>query len=338
MHLARDAHDFSNASDSTSFNASIADGKSNSSLAKRHEKHPPSMTTPAPTPSPTLQPTPSRTPQPTSPAQLFQFYIYRAASAMAMDYEFGNINVGNAEGVVWYLQNEVVTNYNAGAQCPRKFDISQINRYKVKTRATKELFETGVNFGVRYSYDFGQCMGRCLPGNQCTGKDDCDYHYDKFGYNVGCNKFADGYPFPPADVHAPNGIWYSLPLEGRCEGEPTGDSDCTWSYEDAGVVTLEELEAMQPWGDNCCNDKCTGIWDNPFDDGSASWRVQMFQDKFEEKYPEWPRDLWPAPCDFWKEKWYTSETDWWEPRDPWAEQRAAEQAAQWVERDDENER
>mmetsp|Transcript_3016 Transcript_3016/g.8329 ORF Transcript_3016/g.8329 Transcript_3016/m.8329 type:complete len:309 (-) Transcript_3016:164-1090(-) len=253
-----------------------------------------------------------------SPAPLYEFYIYRANGPEGLKYDFGNINTGNLDGVVWYLMNEVVTKYTDGTRCPRKFNISQINRYKIKTRATKELFETGINFGTRFSYDFGMCMGRCFAGNQCSGQDDCDFHFDKFGYNVGCNKFVDRYPFPDAETPAPQGIWYAMPLDGRCNGEPTGAKDCTWSYEDAGAVNLTEIEAKEPWGPNCCPaDRCTGLWENPFEEGATNWRVETIKNVFAEKFPDDPVDIGESQCDFFKDSWYTFETDIWPPKDPW---------------------
>jgi cell wall-associated NlpC family hydrolase len=255
-----------------------------------------------------------------SPAPLYEFYMYRANSAEGgTQYEFGNINTGNLDGVVWYLQNEVVTLYShGGPQCPRKFDISQINRYKVKTRATKELFETGVNFGVRWAYDFGICMGRCFPGNKCTGGTDCDFHFDKFGYTVGCNNFYDNYPFPDMNTPAKYGIWYALPLDGRCEGTPTGARNCTWSYEEAGIVNLTDVEATNPNGGNCCDGGCTSLWDNPLDQGATDWRVQTIRSVFAEKFPDMPEDLGESPCDFYPDAWYAWGADTWAREDQWA--------------------
>jgi hypothetical protein len=215
--------------------------------------------------------------------------------------------------------NEVVTMYTEGPRCPRKFNISMLSRYKVKTRATKELYEAGMNFGVRFSYDFGMCMGRCFGGNMCTGADDCMVHYETFGFNPGCNNFWDMYPFPDFKTPAPGGIWYSLPFGGRCEGEPTGARNCTWSFEEAGWVSLEEVEASKPGGDNCCpSDRCTSFWDSQFDAGATSDRVRSILDAFEQKYPDMPRELGQGPCDFEREKWYPDGSDEWPRTDPWA--------------------
>jgi len=257
-----------------------------------------------------------------SPAPLYEFYMYRANGPTARDYEFGNINTGNLDGVVWYLMNEVVTMYTDGTRCPRKFNISVINRYRVRTRATRELFEqNNMNFGTRFSFDFGRCMGRCFPDNMCSGSDDCEFHYDKFGFNVGCNNFRDKYPFPDGETAAPSGTWYALPLDGRCDGVPNGARDCTWSYEDAGFLTLEEIEAVSPNGPNCCpKERCTGFWENMFDEGAMNWRVQEITRLFGQKYTDIGYYVGPSQCDFNRDQWYTPDTDIWPPHDPWAKE------------------
>jgi len=229
------------------------------------------------------------------------------------EHPVGDINTGNLEGVVWYLQNEVVTMYGTPGttRCPRKFNIAEIHRFKVRTRTSKELFAEGMNFGPRFAYDEGMCRGRCFAGNKCTCQPDCDYTYGKYGNVVGCNKFIDKYPYPDYDTAAPGGIWYALPLEGRCD-YPTGAHDCTWSYEHAGHITLQELEAKASGGsDNCCNGQCTGFWDNLYDLGRTQWRVQQALDVFANKYTQMPRDLFWATCDFGWWRWYS-------PNDPWA--------------------
>jgi hypothetical protein len=253
-----------------------------------------------------------------SQAPLQEFYIYRATmKGLGHKYPFGNINAGNLDGVMWYLQNEVVTMYTNGTRCPRKFNISTVKRFKFQTRTTNELYATNLSYGARFSFDQGKCVGRCFEENMCTLGDDCDYHYDKYGYIVGCNSFADKYPFPDFDTPTPGGIWYSLPLQGRCNW-PTGSRDCTWSYQEAGEVPLELLEASFPGTGNCCNGVCTDFWEDVFSDERTDWRVEQTLDMFKMMYPEMPRSLNPPPCDFKYTKWYDPE-DRWERKDPWAE-------------------
>jgi hypothetical protein len=250
---------------------------------------------------------------PEAPVQ--EFYMYRAiADGDLWKYPFGNLNTGNLDGVMWYLANEVVTMYSHGPRCPRKFNIAKIHRFKVRTRATRELFNENLNMGARFSFDFGKCTGRCFPGNMCTGAADCDEHYGKFGFVVGCNNFYDHNPFPAVKTPAESGIWYSLPLAGRCD-YPTGAHNCTWSYEDAGEIHLEELEATSPGGTNCCNWKCTSFWDGQFKESMLHMRVQKAEELFRWKFPNQIAPTgWPV-CDFHPQAWYKEDN--WPRRDPW---------------------
>eukprot|EP00404_Azadinium_spinosum_P024992 CAMPEP_0180596356 /NCGR_PEP_ID=MMETSP1037_2-20121125/21766_1 /TAXON_ID=632150 /ORGANISM="Azadinium spinosum, Strain 3D9" /LENGTH=194 /DNA_ID=CAMNT_0022614849 /DNA_START=687 /DNA_END=1268 /DNA_ORIENTATION=- len=186
----------------------------------------------------------------------------------------------------------------------------------MRTKTTQELFAQDMGFGVRFAYDFGKCMGRCFSNNLCTGSEDCGNQYSKYGYVVGCNNFWDKSTFPDTDTTAPNGIWWSWPLEGRCD-HPTGTRNCTWSYEEAGEVTLKELEEMAPGGGNCCYGRCSAFWDGVFDSGMTSWRARMALRKFEEKYPSKKTlPAWAAKCNYKNQKWYPTDT--WARRDPWA--------------------
>ncbi|CAJ1354117.1 unnamed protein product [Effrenium voratum] len=202
-------------------------------------------TRPATTAPTTQAPTPSIPSDPlTQPSdgKLLEFYMYRAQSDA--EYTLENINAGNLEGMMWYLQNEVLSGvYGPGA----KFGITRILRLKVTMKATQPLLDKGMSFGIRVAFDSGKCTGP-----------DCEMDWQDFGYNVGCNKLGD-WPFPIYDTHFPGGIWYSLPgacpsqsyLDkdgacqqaepgGKCES-PTGAFDCTWSYESAGQVQLTDL-------------------------------------------------------------------------------------------------
>jgi hypothetical protein len=217
---------------------------------------------------------------------------------------------------MWYLMNEVVTNYKIGTACPRKFNISEIHRFKIRMRATKELTALGMSTGVRFSYDFGRCMGRCFPGNLCTNSSDCDLHYEQYGYFVGCNKFTDHYPFPNVDTSAPQGMWFSFPSEGQC-GYPTGEHNCTWSSEWSGVLTLLELEKQAPSTStgNCCDGHCTKLWEKQEDKDKMDWRVQQAWAAWGAKYPNTAEVGWPT-CNFQWQHWY--QPDLWEHVDPWA--------------------
>jgi len=256
------------------------------------------------------------TPYPMEVAPLHEFYMYRAAAPGVLNkYPFGQVNLANMEGVMWYLMNEIVTNYTQGPRCPRRFGIAMIHRFKIKTRATPAMAKIKMNFGTRFAYDQGMCTGRCFPGNLCTGSGDCMTQFDKYGFVPGCNKFESNYPFPVDANSAPGGVWYSLPLDGRCDGDPTGDDRCTWSYEYAGYITLADLEELSPGQDNCCNGRCSDFWHNQWDPVVMSWRVGAALWVFKSKYPAWSKNLLPPVCDFDREKWYAEDP--WPRQDPW---------------------
>jgi hypothetical protein len=241
-----------------------------------------------------------------------EFYMYRATSFTGFDKNrLGDVNTGNLEGVMWYLEHEVVTMYANGVRCPRKYGITTLHRFKVRYLATPELRKEGMHMGVRFTYDNASCMGRCFGGNKCTGEDDCVEHFGKYGHVIGCNNFRDYRPFPDIDTQTPNGIWYSLPTGGRC-ADPDGRPDCTWSVEDAGEIALVDVEKQFPGQGNCCNGVCSSFWDDPW---RNAWRAERAKDHFTFKYPKMPRDLGPEVCDFNWDKWYNP--DKWQRRDPW---------------------
>eukprot|EP00439_Symbiodinium_sp_Y106_P013305 s3125_g1.t3 len=176
-----------------------------------------------------------------SSGKLFTFYVYRAQGATTYPPE--NVNVADLAGVMWYLHNEIVGRADWGYK--RKFNITRIIRYKMQTKATQPLIDRGMNFGVRFAFDSGQC----------TGPFSCDEAWQNYGYFVGCNKLQQGFPFPDFKV-AYDGTWYSLPGKcpqmqyfektnsskgsrgldclshqpgGFCE-EPSGTADCTYNF------------------------------------------------------------------------------------------------------------
>jgi len=228
-----------------------------------------------------------------SDGNLMEFYMYRAQNDE--DYPLGNDNTGNLEGIMWYLQNEVLSGvYGPGA----KFGITRIMRFRVQVRATQPLLDKGMNFGIRVAFDSGKCTGP-----------DCDMDWQDYGYNVGCNNLGE-WPFPTYDTHFDGGIWYSLPgacpslsyLEksgdkacervqpgGKCFGIPTGTGDCTWNYENAGELRLTELYTDQE-----------AFWSGNSRETNAR-KVAVARRLFAEKYgPDPP----VPPCDFNKARIY----------------------------------
>jgi len=223
------------------------------------------------------------TPPPEAPS--YTFYLYRAQNDESR-WTLGDVNIANLPGVLWYLSNEVMP------RCPKRYGISRIRRYKITTKASPELYARGMNFGVRYSYDAGKCTGSNI---RWLGP--CSSTWDRFGYVVGCNNFRDHYPYPLVDTEYPDGVWYDLPLEGRCDS-PTGAWNCTWSYEEAGEIRLEDLEAQEPGHGYCCGGQCTGFWQGHWTPSDNDRRVAQVKALFAQRFPELPSDM-PEPiCDF----------------------------------------
>jgi len=260
-----------------------------------------------------------------STAPLHEFYIYRAMSDTSFAPE--NVNAANAEGVMWYLHNEVVI------FTPRKFSISRIVRFKVQYRAPQPLHDKGMDFGVRYAFDSGKCTG---PGN-------CNADFSKYGYFVGCNKVYQypTYQFADAkyyDTDEGSPTWYSLPGPcnghdfrhhtakcvnqnpgGACAGTPTGKGDCTYTYEPAGEVRVDDIVGISDYvafartggreyipglGSNHCRSRywCdkgihTTFWNWKHSKKYNKMRVDRLKATFKEKYPD-DKELPDVPCDF----------------------------------------
>ncbi|CAE7531309.1 unnamed protein product, partial [Symbiodinium necroappetens] len=154
-------------------------------------------------------------------------------------------------------------------------------------------------------------------------------------YFVGCNKLQQGFPFPDFKV-AYDGTWYSLPGKcpqmqyfektnsskgsrgldclshqpgGFCE-EPSGTADCTYNFENAGEIDLDELEQIS--GDynswigagnreyDRITDHGTGMtfWDKLNDEALAKQRVAKAKALFEKHYPGSYEGIDEPPCDF----------------------------------------
>lgn len=262
-----------------------------------------------------------------SSAPLQTFYIYRAMGSAAYPPE--NVNAASAGGVMWYLHNEVVI------FTPRKFGISRIMRFKVQYRTPEPLWRQHIHFGTRYAFDSGKCTG---PGK-------CEEDYARYGYFVGCNKvynwptpqFADARYYPDAAWYAFPGPCASKPFKehdekcirdfpgGACAGTPTGRGDCTYSYQPAGEVSVDELVGIKNYtefmaaggreyipglGLNSCKTSSTcdkgnllSFWDDKHNVAKNKQRVDHLLKIFKDKYPEWP-SLPEAPCDFDIRKFY----------------------------------
>lgn len=263
-----------------------------------------------------------------SNAPLHTFYMYRAQGPTSYPPE--SSNAANLEGVMFYLHNEIVSHHyvkDKDGKFTRKFGITRILRYKVQTRATQTLHELGMNFGVRYAFDSGQC----------TGPWSCDDAFQNYGFFVGCNNFQDNFPFPTGETAYKDGIWYSVPgkcpqhakrwemtkddLEdciqkfpgGVCPSpgmEPTGQGDCTFNYEEpVEEIDLDELTGisggLHNWVFAGNKEFDTGrdagigmsFWDKRHDRSKAQERVRRVEALFDSKYPK-AQGIEVAPCDF----------------------------------------
>jgi len=232
----------------------------------------PAPIAPAQTPAPTVAPAPAPAGQPSS-AETYTFYVYRTQSDAS--YPPKNINAANLEGAMWYLQHEVMI------QDPPKFGITRILRYKVSTKAPQRLLDVGMNFGVRYAYDSGNCTG---PG-------DCEEQYRQYGHFVGCNNFQAMYPYPDEKTSFPGGVWFSFPGNGTCPGSsPTGADDCTYSYSwPPEEIRLDELEEA--------NGGHERFWAEADSEKHAAWMVTAAASFFEKQYPD-SEELETPRCDF----------------------------------------
>jgi hypothetical protein len=183
-----------------------------------------------------------------------------------------------------------------------------------------------MNFGVRYAFDSGRCSG---PGN-------CSEAFARYGYVVGCNHAEE---FPTQQwkglVFYPGAVWYSLPGKcsskaywdhsGACElAEPggfcddvNGMGDCTYHYESAGEISIDELEGITDfkafaaaggWEYNNQTDHGVHMtfWDGKKDAAACESRLAHARELFKEKYPDSAsEEEMPAPaCNFNQAKFY----------------------------------
>jgi len=259
-----------------------------------------------------------------SNASLMNFYMYRVQS----DYNYPpeNQNMASLGGALWYLHNEIVNNKGA-----RRFAKTRIQRFRMAVRATQPLLDIGLHFGPRYAFDMGQC----------TGPWDSAEAFARFGYFVGCN-YVDRFPTKQwkGQVFYRDAMWYSLP--GKCSsklynqhteecdieypggacsldhgGNVTGQGNCTYAYEDAGEITIDELENITSfqafanaggWEYNNKTDRGVhmSFWDNKSNHSACDARLQRASELFAQKYPDSPTDeqLPPPACDMDEQTFY----------------------------------
>jgi len=254
---------------------------------------------------------------------LMTFYMYRAQSDW--DYPLENVNAADLPGVMYYLHNEVL-----GGQ-PRKYNTTRILRYKVTVKPTKEVFDsTNTQFGPFLAFDNGRCTSPT-----------CAETFRKFGYNVGCQLLdptlsAYASPFQTQRGCKPTetcpGVWFSLPgqcptkdlldktqqcveeeMGGAC-ASVTGEKICTYHYEHAGEVRMDELSGLDDSTRWWLPDKMgrkkaeyvkdldggvgTHFWDGKMNVSKGSERQRKVLDLFQKKYPQLPETYGQPPCDF----------------------------------------
>lgn len=285
-----------------------------------------------------------------SDAPLLTFYMYRAQSDQ--NYAPENQNMGNLGGVLWYLQNEIIWHRDRlGTYTKRSGSAkTRIERWRVQTRAPEELFMRGMNFGVVNVYDFGQCTGPFKCENlkfygPTVGCESWTRHADfgtkswrwrgnTFPHQMWIPKKNEKYPKRHYN-HYPGALWYSLP--GACSAKkvwakdklceqrepsgacppgvtPTGEWNCTFSYEKMGEVRIDELEGIKDlsaflrYGGreyDKLSDKGThmNFWNNKGSFQACQERIDKLRSLFQKKYPDAP-DYEDPVCDFDVRKFY----------------------------------
>jgi len=206
--------------------------------------------------------------------QTMSFYMYRAQNDE--DYPLDSDNTASLEAVMWYLHNEVVV-----MSCPRHYDITKIVRYNVTMRNPDRAENSHSQYGPFVAIDSGKCT---VPG--------CDQIIENHGYYVGCQiEYGKNYG---AKVY-----WYSLfgacPLQpysnktdeckqefpgGKCaEGQQPDGQNCTWSYEKAGEIRIDELEGIDDYKQFCDDGKKEYVLSEDKGEGCSFWDGKMDADK-----------------------------------------------------------
>jgi len=249
---------------------------------------------------------------------LMTFYMYRAQSNW--DYPLENVNAGDLPGVMYYLHNEIL-----GA-APRKYNITRILRYKITMKPTQEVFEhTNTQFGPFVAFDNGKCTSP-----------HCDQIFKEFGYNIGCQLLdpqVSSYMAPFQTMRHCKvgkdcpGVWFSLPgqcptkdlmeksqqcveeeMGGAC-ASVTGEKICTYHYEHAGEVRMDELSGLDDSTEWWLNGKVeyvhkldagigTHFWDGKYNVSKSTERLKKVQELFVKKFPQLPDTYGQPPCDF----------------------------------------
>jgi hypothetical protein len=292
--------------------------------------------------------------------------MYRAQSEAT--YSLENINTADLAGVLWYLHNEVIV-----AQ-PRKYKIDRIRRYKVTVKNTWEFWNAHKRqFSAFVAYDAARCSTPVCKDiyNQygfivgCQIQDlSVAAYLSPNQTNWNCEKGSDEC-YPP--------VWWSLPGPcpamgmsnekiaankigfdvsaykseectkkmpgGHCD-KATGAPDCTYSYEEAGEIFLDELAGIDDYDNfwnysytKCLQDKAqhvpganescvqnreydvatdegigTIFWNGKLDKEKCAARMEAVRQLFKMHFPDFPADLDEPACEF--DMYYDGEFTW----------------------------
>eukprot|EP00441_Pelagodinium_beii_P017164 CAMPEP_0197657376 /NCGR_PEP_ID=MMETSP1338-20131121/44585_1 /TAXON_ID=43686 ORGANISM="Pelagodinium beii, Strain RCC1491" /NCGR_SAMPLE_ID=MMETSP1338 /ASSEMBLY_ACC=CAM_ASM_000754 /LENGTH=508 /DNA_ID=CAMNT_0043233723 /DNA_START=38 /DNA_END=1564 /DNA_ORIENTATION=- len=264
-----------------------------------------------------------------SNASLMTFHLFRVRSDEVYPC-CRNADMTSAGAAMFYLHNEIVWHAKKRSGTFFSNAKTRIARYKVRARATQPLYELGMDFGVMNEFDI----------TKCTGPFGCE-NFKRFGYTVGCENWVTGSAanFPHQkwnDINKyPNASWFSLP--GPCPmnglnakstecmatqpgGEcpkgvvPTGTGDCTFTTEEAGEITIDELVGIGHYDDfinaggreyDRITDQGihTNFWDGRYDDVLCTKRTEHMLELFDRKFPLDPT-IHPPECNFNKWKFF----------------------------------
>jgi hypothetical protein len=138
-----------------------------------------------------------------------------------------NSNAASLGGVLGYIAAEVIPEDMRGSEdrdkCQRKWGIDAIMVFNV----TVKLPIAGKFMGKFSAYDRGQCTASSDPGGPCDFAGMGGFFPGIQSYNDPRNGFI--------------GHWYSFPGCGFCAQQPTGEPDCTYTYEVLGHKMIDDL-------------------------------------------------------------------------------------------------
>eukprot|EP00429_Kryptoperidinium_foliaceum_P066530 CAMPEP_0176053986 /NCGR_PEP_ID=MMETSP0120_2-20121206/26858_1 /TAXON_ID=160619 /ORGANISM="Kryptoperidinium foliaceum, Strain CCMP 1326" /LENGTH=484 /DNA_ID=CAMNT_0017387449 /DNA_START=14 /DNA_END=1468 /DNA_ORIENTATION=- len=295
-----------------------------------------------------------------STAPLYTFYMYRAVSDEI--YDPVNVNAANLPGVLWYLHHEVVVQYPRKFKITG-IDRFKVQMRATEALVKKGMhfgprmaMDLGQATGPFVCGRQNNSQGYSEP-SFCDGPFDSakefdiiasngkpyglPFEYGRYGFNVGCNNLGE-YPFPMYDVYYPKAVWYTLPGPcpsktfdstdaackarepgGLCKGVPTGEGNCTWSYEHMGHVTIDDFvdtpvdklneaggREYDPYTDKGIK---TDFWDGINNTEANALRIKKLRKLFADRFPNQTLDeeMPSPPCDFDFGEFYKE--FWWRP-------------------------